>query len=215
MNYSREKIFVFGASGHAKVVIDIIERQREFEIAFLIDDDSTLKGKVVYGYTVRGGKSDLLELREVEGVLAGIVAIGSNRARKSVARWLTENGFRLVSAVHPSAQVARGVTIGAGTVVMAGAVVNSDTTIGDNVIVNTRTSVDHDCTIGNGVHLAPGVTLCGTVRVGEGAFVCAGATVIPNLTVGCGVTIGAGAVVIRDAPDDVTLVGAPARVLQR
>jgi sugar O-acyltransferase (sialic acid O-acetyltransferase NeuD family) len=211
----REKIFVFGASGHAKVVIDIIERQGEYAVAFLIDDDLSLKGKEIYGYPVRGGKDDLQRLRETEGVSAGIVAIGSNGARARVARWLTENGFRLVSAVHPSAQLARGVTIGAGTVVMAGAVINSDCAIGDNVIVNTRASVDHDCTIGNGVHLAPGVTLCGTVRVGEGTFVCAGATVIPNLTVGCNVTIGAGATVIRDAPEGVTLVGSPARIVRK
>ena len=207
----KEKIFVFGASGHAKVVIDIIERQRLYEIAFLVDDNLELKGTDFFGYPVLGGKDDLLE----SGIRLGIVAIGSNRARCAIAAWLRENGFGFVSAIHPSAQLARSVAIGRGSVVMAGAVINSDSTIGYDVIVNTRASIDHDCTIGDGVHLAPGSTLCGAVTIGNGTFVCAGATVIPNLTIGSNVTVGAGATVIRDVSDGVTVVGSPANVMKQ
>lgn len=206
----KEKIFVFGASGHAKVVIDIIERQGLYDIAFLADDDPGLKGGVIYGHRVIGGKTELLGHRD--SVPAGIVAIGSISARVKVADWLEENGFRLVSVVHPSAQLARGVRIGAGTAIMAGTVINSDSTVGRNVIVNTRASIDHDCTIGDGVHIAPGAILCGTVTVGAETFICAGSTIIPNLTIGNNVVVGAGATVIRDIPDKVTAVGSPARV---
>ncbi|MDO3377824.1 acetyltransferase [Geoalkalibacter halelectricus] len=207
----KQKIFVFGASGHAKVVIDIIERQDLYDIAFLVDDDLSLKGHQIYGYPVIGGKDDLLG----SDVRMGIVAIGSNRARRSVAGWLRENGFELISAVHPSAQLARGVSVESGTVVMAGAVINSDSTIGREVIINTQASIDHDCAIGEGVHIAPGSTLCGTVTVGEGTFICAGATIIPNLTIGHHVTVGAGSTVIRDVPDGVTVVGSPAKAVRQ
>ncbi|MGE0918627.1 acetyltransferase [Trichlorobacter lovleyi] len=206
----KEKIFVFGASGHAKVVIDIIERQGLYEIVFLADDDPGLKGTVVYGYQVIGGKDDLL----TNAIERGIVAIGSNQSRRSVSLWLTDNGFELASAVHPTAQLARGVTIGAGSVIMAGAVINADSRIGDNVIVNTRSSIDHDCVVGNFTHIAPGATLCGTVQIGEGSFICAGATVIPNLTIGSFVTVGAGAVVVHNILDGVTVAGIPARKLK-
>lgn len=207
----KEKIFVFGASGHAKVVIDVIERRGLYDIAFLIDDDPALRGKAVYGYTVLGGKVELLARRN--SVIGGIVAIGSNKVRAKVAAWLAENGFSLISVIHPSAQIARGGLLGAGTVVMAGAVINSDARIGDNVIVNTRASIDHDCMVGDCVHLAPGATLCGTVTIGEGTFVCAGATIIPNLKIGRNVTVGAGSTVLRDVPDGVTVAGCPARIL--
>lgn len=173
----KEKIFVFGASGHAKVVIDIIERQELYDIAFLVDDDPALSDTFFYGYRVIGGKQELLAVDDL--VCTGIVAIGSNRARSAVATWLTENEFDLVSAVHPAAQLGRGVTIGCGTVIMAGAVVNSDTSIGNNVIINTRASVDHDCSVGDGVHIAPGVTLCGTVSVGDGSFYLRGSNDYP------------------------------------
>ncbi|AMV71885.1 acyltransferase [Desulfuromonas sp. DDH964] len=205
----KEKIFVFGASGHAKVVIDIIERQGLFEIGFLVDDNPALKGQSFFCYPVIGGKDELL----ASNIRKGIVAIGSNSARRTVASWLSDQGCEMVTAIHPSAQVAREVTIGNGSVIMAGAVINSDTTIGYDVIVNTRSSIDHDCNIGDGVHLAPGSTLCGSVTIGEESFVCAGATVIPNLTIGSKVTVGAGSTVIRDVPDGVTVVGSPAKKL--
>lgn len=205
----KEKIFVFGASGHAKVVVDVIERQGAYEIEFLVDDDPALKGSTVYGYRVIGGKQELID----SGVRRGIVGIGSNKARCNVSAWLAAQGMELVSAVHPSAQIARGVTIGSGSVVMAGAVINSDAAVGYDVIINTGATVDHDCSIGDGVHIAPGATLCGTVTVGAGSFICAGATVIPNLFIGKGVVCGAGSTVIKDVPDDITVAGTPAKQL--
>ncbi|WP_136514310.1 acetyltransferase [Geomonas edaphica] len=207
---NKDRVFVFGASGHAKVVIDIMEKQGVFEIACLFDDDASLKGKSVFGYPVAGGKEELSRC----GVKKGIVAIGSNAARKAVADWLVTSGYELVTAIHPSAEIARGVTIGDNCVVMAGAVINSDCTIGNHVIVNTSASIDHDCFVADGVHVAPGATLCGTVKVGAGTFICAGATVIPNLEVGSGVIVGAGSTVVGDLPDKVLVVSSPARVIK-
>ncbi|MDD2367089.1 MAG: acetyltransferase [Desulfuromonadaceae bacterium] len=208
----KEKIFIFGASGHAKVVIDIIERQGLYEVAFLVDDDPALKGIEFYGYKVIGGKEELLAVRDQ--ISCGIVAIGSNRARIAVAEWLICNNFDLVSAIHPFAQLGRGVTVDTGSVIMAGAVINSDCSIGRNVIVNTCASIDHDCTVGDGAHIAPGTTLCGTVRIGNGTFVCAGATIIPNLNIGDDVIVGAGSTVIQSLADGVTAVGSPAKILK-
>jgi sugar O-acyltransferase (sialic acid O-acetyltransferase NeuD family) len=208
----KEKILIYGASGHAKVVIDIVEQQGRYEIAFLVDDDLSLKGLEFFGYQVLGGKDELLTATDPPQ--KAIVAIGSNAARQKVSAWLSGNGYERVTAVHPSAQISRGVKIGSGSVVMAGVCINADAVVGEDVIINTRASIDHDCTIADGVHLAPGVTICGTVAVGDGSFVGAGATVIPNLTIGKKVIVGAGAVVIHDIPDGVTVVGNPVRVIE-
>lgn len=205
------KIFVFGASGHSKVVIDAIEKQGLYQIGFLVDDNPALMETHFYGYPVIGGKQELRAARNQ--IRSGIVAIGDNRARNFVASWLTENGFELVSAIHPSAHVGRGATVDSGTVVMAGAIINSDVRIGKNVIVNTCASIDHDCSVGDGVHIAPGVTLCGSVRVGSETLVGAGSVIIPNQTIGSNVVIGAGSVVIRDIPDGSILAGSPAKAI--
>ncbi len=202
------KVFIFGASGHAKVVIDIIEQQGVYEIVFLVDDAPALKGESFFGYPVIGGRADLLNMPERPD--CGIVAIGRNSIRSTVASWLEANSFQLISAVHPTVSLGRGAIVGAGSVMMASAVVNSDTHIGRNVIVNTRASIDHDCVIGDNVHLAPGTTICGSVSIGCNSFICSGATVIPNLTIGKDTTVAAGATVIRDVPDNVTVAGVPA-----
>lgn len=214
MSNREERIFVCGAGGHAKVIIDIIEQQGIYRIDCLVDRDPSLKGRKVFGYDVIGDESELL-VRTNRDVRNGIVAIGSNTARLRVAGWLARHGFGLITAVHPSARISRGVELSAGSVIMAGAILNADALIGENVIINTGATVDHDCIIANGVHLAPGATLCGNVRVGEGTLVGAGATVVPNITVGGHVVVGAGATVVRDVPDGVMVIGTPARVVKK
>ena len=205
MSKVKEGIFVFGASGHAKVVIDIIERQDCFAIQYVVDDDPWLKETIFFSYPVIGGKAELLSQNGVSK--QAIVAIGDNRARGLVAAWLELHGYQLVNVIHPSVQVARGVIFGKGNVVMANAVINSDTAIGGNVIVNSGATIDHDCVIGDGVHVAPGCTLCGAVKVGNNSFIGAGSTVIQNICIGENVFIGAGATIYRDIPAGSKVIG--------
>ena len=207
----KEKVFVYGASGHAKVVIDIIEKQKQYNIAFLVDDDETLKGKEIFGHKVLGGKRELLEACEVFPSPKGLVAIGVNTIRLDIGDWLGSEGLHFISAIHPSAQIARGVTVSDGTVIMAHAVVNPDSKIGEHAIINTAAIVDHDCIVGDGVHIAPGATLCGGVTVGSGTFIGAGATIVQNIAIGNNVTVGAGSTVVNDIPDGVTVTGTPAK----
>src|SRR4051812_43080486 len=159
-----ESIFVFGASGHAKVVIDAIEREGRGRIAFVCDDAAEKAGGQIMGYAIVGGREALLARRAE--ARSGIVAIGDNAARSRIAAWLIEHGYALTSVVHPHAAIGREVEIGRGTVVMAGCVLNSGTRIGENAIINTGASIDHDCTVGEGVHVGPGSRLCGHVTVG-------------------------------------------------
>ena len=215
---SKQPLLVYGASGHAKVVIDIVERAGGLEIAFLVDDDLRIKGTRFFGYRVIGDRQDLdawLKRNRAVSTMGVIVAIGDNAARVRVAAGLKRKGLIPTSAIHPSACIGRNVAIGAGTVIMGGCVINSDTTIGDNVIINTGATVDHDCSVGAGVHLAPGVHLCGNVRVGAGALLGVGTVVIPGISIGRDAIIGAGTTVIRDIAAGVTATGTPCRVIAK
>jgi sugar O-acyltransferase (sialic acid O-acetyltransferase NeuD family) len=202
----KQKIFVFGASGHAKVVVDVLEKQGLFEIVAIVDDNKQLKGETFYDYPVIGGKEELLQLCSCS-VTKGVVAIGNNEIRCAISDWLEAHRYELISAVHPAAQIGRAVHIGAGSVVMANAVVNPSTTIGKNVIVNTGATVEHDCIIGDAVHLAPGSVVCGTVQIGKQTFLGAGSIVIQNRIIGNNVLIGAGTTVYRNIPDESRVVG--------
>ena len=204
-------LFVFGASGHAKVVIDAIERGGRNTVVFICDDAKEKYGTQMMGYPIVNGREELLARRAETP--AGIVAIGANRARTEVATWLVERGYQLACVVHPAATIARDVAIGEGTVVMAGCVVNSGTSIGRNAIVNTSASVDHDCDIADGVHIGPGSRLCGHVVVGAQTLVGAGTTIVPGVRIGAYATIGAGSTVLRNVPDNAKVGGNPCRAL--
>lgn len=209
---AKEKLVLFGAGGHAKVVIDIIEQQDIYAIAGLLDDDLKHQGRRFFSYPVLGTRAALPALRSAQ-LRHAIVTVGDNASRAALAAFLDQQGWRFASAVHPRASISRGVEIGPGSVVMAGCVVNADAYLGSQVIVNTGATVDHDCRIEDAVHIAPGCHLCGGVGVGEGSFLGAGTTVAPGVRIGKKVIVGAGSTVIRDVADGIRVSGVPARPL--
>lgn len=209
---TREKLIVFGAGGHAKVVIDIIELRGDYEIAGLLDDDLKHSGTRVFGYPVLGTRADLPALLSAQ-LRHAIVTIGDNASRAEVAAHLEQLGWRFAIAVHPRACIGRGAQIGPGSVVMAGCVVNADAHLGAHVILNTGATVDHDCRIADAVHIAPGCHLCGDVSVGQGTLLGAGSIVTPGVRIGRRAIVGAGSTVIRDVADGARLSGSPAKSL--
>lgn len=205
-------VVVFGASGHGKVVADILKEQSGFRLAGFADDDKAKRKSSFFGVEVLGSLEEIMARFGSRKPLI-IVGLGDSRLRMRVARRFVEKGFDFCTAIHPSAVVAKGVKIGKGTAIMAGAVVNSDTVMGEHVVINTGATVDHDCSIGDGVHVAPGVHLAGNVQVGREAFIGIGASVIPGRVIGEKAVVGAGAVVIRNVPKGQTVAGCPAKPL--
>lgn len=179
-------MYLYGASGHAKVIIDLLE-SKGITVDGLIDDNPAIDS--LLGYRVEHtfhGQSPL------------ILSIGSNRIRKILDHRLQTAWGR---AIHPAAIVSPRATVGEGSVIMAGAILQVDVMVGRHCIINTGTSVDHECEIGDYVHLSPHATLCGNVHVGEGTWIGAGATIIQGVKIGRWCTIGAGSVVTKDVPD--------------
>ena len=208
-------LVLWGASGHARVVADIVRLRGEHEIAGFVDDrDPSRRGAPFCGARVLG-LAELVELRRA-GVLHLLVAVGDCAARLRLAERARRDGFTLApAAVHPSAVVAEGVELGAGSVVAAGAIVNPGVRIGENVIVNTGASVDHECLLDDGVHVGPGARLGGCVTVGRAVWIGIGATVIDRIRIGADAQLGAGAVVVDDIPPGVLAYGVPARVVRK
>ena len=208
-----ERIVVFGAGGHAKVVIDAIALQGKYEVALLADADPSLVGCMVQGYLICSEAEGLAALDE--GISTAIIAIGGNAARRRVANLACEKGFRLATVIHPAAVVSHTATIGPGTLVMPGSVINADARVGMNTVINTGAVVEHDSIVGDHVHIAPSTTLCGGVHVGSGVLIGAGATVVPGVTIGMDALIGAGSTVLADIPAGACAVGSPCRILER
>ena len=209
------RVLIIGAGGHGQVVADILLCAREAGIDVqpvgFLDDDPSLAGATILGLPVLGPLS-CLERFSYEGV---IVAIGDNEIRARVFHSLQAKGERLITAVHPSAVIARDVEIGRGVMICAGVVVNTGTIIGDNTILNTGCTIDHHSRIGPHAHIAPGAHLGGHVIVGEGSLVGIGAVVLPGRKVGDWSVVGAGAVVTKDVPPHTIVVGIPAKVTSK
>ncbi|MGD0361480.1 MAG: acetyltransferase [Bryobacteraceae bacterium] len=208
-------LFVIGASGHAKVLIDIIERQSFWRIAGLIDTYKS-PGTELMGYPVLGAEDRLPELMSKYGVRRAIVAIGDNRIRHQVALRAESIAPELafVSAIHPSARIAREVEIGRGVAIMAGVTVNPGTRIGDFCYVNTNASVDHDNVLEPFSCIQPNAVTGGNVRLGAFSAIGIGATVVQGISIGEGSMVGAGSTVLDDIPGGVVAFGTPCRVIR-
>ncbi len=207
------RVVVWGASGHATVVADIL-RLRQFEIAGFIDDVNESRWGMPFENSLLLGGRDRLAGLLGAGVGRLVVAIGDCGVRLSLLRYALEQGFDSMALLHPRSVVAASATLGKGSVVTAGAVINPHCRIGEAVIVNTGAVVDHDCVVRDGAHIAPGVTLAGGVEVGEEAFVGVGSVVRDAIRIGDRCVVGAGSVVVRDVPDNALVYGVPARVVR-
>jgi sugar O-acyltransferase (sialic acid O-acetyltransferase NeuD family) len=190
-------MYLYGASGHAKVIIDMLIASG-VKIDALFDDDKTI--------------SELMSIpvkHQWNHESPIIISIGNNFTRKQIAEKLCcEYGI----AIHPSAIISPYASIGEGSVVMQGTIVQSSAHIGKHCIVNTGATVDHECVIEDYVHISPKATLCGNVYVEEGAWIGASAVVVPGVRIGKWSLIGAGSVVVSDIPDGVIAYGNPCRV---
>ncbi len=185
-------ILLAGAGGHASACIDVIESHGGFTVAGLVGTASEV-GKQVLGYSVLGTDDDLA------GLLAhyahALVAVGHIRTpqpRMRLFARLQSLGFTLPAIVSPLAHVSRHATLGAGTIVMHGAIVNAGAVVGCNCIINSQALVEHDAAIGDHCHIATAAVINGGARVGAGTFIGSNATLREGVRVGEHRTIGMG-----------------------
>jgi len=213
---SDRDIFIFGASDHARVVIDMVELEGRYHIVGLFDSFKP-KGYKAGGYEVLGNENDLAEISRRTGLRRGIVGIGDNLARMHIAQRLRSHilDLEFVTAVHPSATLSREVRLGPGAIVMAKCYVGLNTTVGEGAVIATSSIFEHDGVMGAYSTLGAGTTTGGHVKLGICTAICLGITIIHGMSVGDYSVVGAGSTVIDDIPDWVIAYGTPARIVRR
>ncbi len=198
------RVVIIGAGGHAKVVADIVRKSGDFVEGFL-DDNEERTGEAFFGAHIIGTS------REIERLSADCLffsAIGSNKVRKHISesfdcRWYT--------AIHPTAVIGEGASVGEGSCVMANAVINPAASVGKHCIVNTSAIVEHDCKVGDFTHMSPKSSICGAGALGSLVWLGTGATVVNGVSVCDETVVGAGAVVVKNIEECGTYIGVPAK----
>ena len=197
--------YLYGASGHAKVVLDIIKSNNDFVSGIFDDDTDKNKFQEVKYLGLYEGNDQISINDEV------LISIGNNQIRKSIAKTIKHRFF---TTFHKECILSTTCKIGLGTVVMPYAVVNANAIIGNHCIINTAAIIEHDCILEDFVHIAPNSTLTGNVNVGEGSLIGVGSVVIPGINIGKWCLIGAGSVITEDVPDYAVVVGNPGKVIK-
>ncbi len=201
MGRMKDIIFIYGASGHGKVVADIAKAVGYKNIKFIDDGENTY---------ISFDKFISLKIK-----VPVALGIGDNEIRSKIYERLIINNFSIVTLVHPKAFVSKSAKIGKGTVIMPGSIINADAKIEEGVIINSGSIIEHDCRIGKFAHISPNASLAGNVKVGSFSHIGIGASVIQGKNIGEHTIIGAGSVVIDDIPSFCVGVGVPVKVIKK
>jgi sugar O-acyltransferase (sialic acid O-acetyltransferase NeuD family) len=207
---------IYGAGGLGREIALMIAQINRREPSWALEgfyDDGFTKGSMVDGLPVLGGMEELNVRKES---LAVALAIADPHVRKSIADSITNENVHFPVLIHPHANPGgEDNYFGRGTIITAGCILTTGIVTGEFTIINLLSTIGHDVKLGSFTIVMPGCSISGNVHIGECSLIGTGAKVLQNLTLGKNCTVGAGAVVTKDFGDDVTVVGIPARKVNK
>lgn len=209
------KLFIYGSGGFAREVAWLAE-EAGFEIMGFIDDNPDKIGSLINGIEV----FSLEEARFYVSEASLVIAVGSPQTREKLYFKASSIGFSFATLVHPRVEKSKFIEMGEGTVIAAGSILTTNISLGKHVQINLDCTIGHDVVMEDFATLAPGVHVSGWVRIGKRAYIGTGAVIINGkegepIVIGDDATVGAGAVVTREVPPGTTVVGVPAKPLQK
>ncbi len=200
-------LILIGAGGHARSCIDVIEQHGKYQIAGLIGMVEEIQNKY-FSYAVIATDIELPALAKAyQYALIAVGQIQTPDRRIRLYQKVTELGFQLPSIIAPTAQVSRNATIGAGTIVMHGAIVNAGARVGCNCIINTRAVIEHDAVVADHCHISTAAVINGAANIGEGSFIGSGSIVKEGVTIEKRGVVGMGLAVRHNQAQYARFVG--------
>ena len=204
---SKPTLILIGAGGHAHACIEVIEQHDQYQIAGLVGMPEEIDTRH-FGYPVIASDGDLLQLaKEYQYAFITVGQIRSPDTRIRLYQNVAELGFEFPVVISPCAHVSRHATVGAGTIVMHGAIVNAGARVGRNCIVNTRAVIEHDAFVADHCHLSTGAIVNGYASIGTGSFIGSGSVVKEGVTVGQRSVVGMGLAVRHNQAECARFVG--------
>jgi len=200
-------IILIGAGGHARACIDVIEQHGRYQVAGLVGKQEEMHTQHL-GYAVIATDAELRQLaKTIDYALVTVGQIDSPATRIRLYQHALELDLILPSIVAPTAHVATHASVGAGTIVMHGAIINAGARVGKNCIINSTALIEHDAVVGDHCHISTGAIVNGSVSIGSGSFVGSGAVIKDGIAIGKNCVIGLGVCVRKDQPDNSKFAG--------
>ncbi|TQI71950.1 sugar O-acyltransferase (sialic acid O-acetyltransferase NeuD family) [Gramella sp. Hel_I_59] len=212
----KKKILLIGAGHHAKVIIDVINKEGKYFIVGLVDSRHQA-GTYFCGHEILGRQEEIPTLEKKYDISGYIICVGDNWMRSKIVTQLQEliPKIEFYNAIHPSVEIGSNVKLGNGIVVMPGCIINTEAAVGNHTIINTNSSLEHNCIMEDFSSISAGVTTGGFVILKKFAAIALGVTIFDRITIGKHSVIGSGSLVTKDIPGSVLAYGSPARVVRK
>ena len=217
---SRLVYAIYGASGCGRSLMPVARQQLQrlgvsAEIYFI--DDSLQEQQIVNGHTALNYQS-FKNLNAAQKFV--LIAIANSQIREKLANQLVMDGLQLWTVQADNVVMMDNIEIDEGAALSPFVSITSNIKIGKCFHANLYSYVEHDCVIGDYVTFAPGVKCNGNIHIEDHAYIGTGAVIkqgTPDkpLVIGKGAVVGMGAVVTKSVPAGVTVVGNPARILEK
>lgn len=197
---SKKRVAIIGAGKHAMMLKQLIVSDGyKFVGYFDQNKKKNTKKKIL------GGIKDLdLFRKKIDYILLGL---GDNFIRANFYKKLKKKKYDFLTFIHSTAKVCKSAKIREGTVVLMGAIINSNSTIEEASIINSGSIVEHDCHIKFSTHICPGVFLAGNVSIGKYSMIGIGTRIIQNIKILDKVIVGAGSIVLKNIDKALTIKG--------
>ena len=211
---------VYGASGCGRSLMPVARAQLkragiEAEIVFI--DDGLSAEAIINSHRAMNYEAFKKITAAKKYVL---IAIANSQVREKIALRLEQDSIALWTVQADNVVLMDNIELAAGAALSPFVSITSNIKIGKCFHANLYSYVEHDCVIGDYVTFAPGVKCNGNIHIEDHAYIGSGAVIkqgTPDqpLVIGKGAVVGMGAVVTKSVPPGVTVIGNPARILEK
>lgn len=207
----KQNLLILGAGGFAKSIGDVAQETGLFNVfGYAVnmppfERDSFLSGKPIFWID---------ELEDLDKNLLLACGLGSMKRIRFIEK-VSSMGFQFTNIIHPTAYVSPTVNLGEGIFINSGSQIASDASLSDHVIINRGALIGHGVRIEKYSVISPGANIASNVNVGARTTIGMGTIIIDQVKVGNYCFVGAGSLVTQDVPDNVKVVGVPARIIEK
>lgn len=197
----QKRILIIGGGRGAIQVIDVILRKRDYKIVGILDDNSKLIGKTIFGYPILGTISEILKMWKDKLFDVLIISFSNDlNKRAEVYEKYSKLGISFANVIDPNVSIHSNVAIGEGNLIMSFCRISSCSIIGNNNFFSAYVNIEHHNKVGNNCTFGPGVFTSSRVSVEDNVKFGTGIFIEPGVNIGENSIIASGSILTGNIP---------------